>query len=201
MKKIILLLTLAVIAYFSALGQKKTKSADIFQKIDGDTLFISVSRNFTLDKYLPPIGLTPGGNTVFYLNEGISDKNFINSASLVAGQEKVCIYRLSESVSSEECLLFIAKEDGILPNAQRLLMAFIQLDEFEFLSLEKDEIVGLDESFRLWASPFGCHQMMAIGKNILEELCFSLRCFEDKIPQGSYIIFTQSVKAKRRHFK
>ncbi|MFA4999888.1 MAG: hypothetical protein WC545_00815 [Patescibacteria group bacterium] len=187
MKKILLILLLSVVAFgLTAVSPKKAKKVklqDCFEPILRWP--IEIPANFSLEKFYKDTG-----DVFLYFNRDILKGAFDPSAPLYTGREHAFIYRLKCDLRSEQCLEFISKQKGSMPNAHRLFIIWAQL-EGNVEPEDESFIFGLDYEKNLWLSNYGCRQVVFVSKNMYGKWVSNIACFEDGVPKGSYIVFTR----------
>jgi hypothetical protein len=187
MKRMILLLSALLLSVVS-FGQKneKTKLKDCFELIHQGV--IKSSPSFSNEGYY-----NFNKSKFYYFDEGVIKGEFKPSRPLIADQEEFFLYQLKYEMSCDDCVKFIDKQKGIFPGVSRLFLVWDQVRGI--IDVEDNPLFGLDRKENLWFSPYSCHQIPYISKNVFSYIC-NLSCFEDPLPQGSYIFFSK-VKKRR----
>lgn len=143
---------------------------------------IKLSEHFSLDKF-------QGENKKkFYgFNSDIIDCNFKPSYPLMPGnRQKVLVYRAKKSMTSEDCLNFIASQNGKLPNAQGLAIAWQQASD---KLPEGVWILSFDKKENLLQFPEGRHKVPILRRDFGGDWLFVLGHFDGVWDSGSCVIF------------
>ncbi len=110
-----------------------------------------------------------------YFDPNLIDKNFNPSQPLLPGVTKTAlIYRLKKRKTSDECLAFISSQNGQLPNAQGLAIAWEQ----EKANFPKGFwVIGFDQKENLWEDSDGNHRVPNLYQNSDGDAEFNLGFF------------------------
>jgi hypothetical protein len=100
----------------------------------------------------------------YYFEPALIGKNFKSDIVSEAGKKKIVeIYRLKGNKTSEECLDFIASQNGQLPNAQGLAIVWQQAKE----KLPQGKgiwIFGFDQKANLFLDSVGRHRVPSLAR-------------------------------------
>jgi len=115
--------------------------------------------------------------TTYFYNDDLTSENFAKATNkLVPGKTyKVKIFPILATITSEDNMLFLAKQNAILVGGQGVTLVY---------DLAKDKLpkgkwtVSFDEKDKLWKDTDGGHRVPGVGADSGGDFRFGLGCFE-----------------------